>query len=174
MRDRSVRRHLELTFLLIAVIASGGCSMRGRRSEIMLPAQMQLPKRFTSTVAVIATGDQQGYIRSADLQAAIEDAIARSGLFASVVHGGHADYRLEVDLDAMPGSGFTLTAVVGGAWRLVNQTTNRVVLDKFVRTTDTKSSSDAFNGFTRVQLAIEGATRKFIAEGLSAIAGLEL
>ena len=99
-------------------------------------------------------------VRSLDLEAAIETSITKSGVFSKVIQGSGANYRLMVEADATAtDAGFNMTVTMGGTWRLIKVSTNKVVMDEFVTMSLTATVCDAFSGRTRVKLAIGGRRR---------------
>ena len=115
-------------------------------------------------------------ISDADLKAAIEDAIANSKLFKTVVQGNNGDYQLSVRVTSLtkPIFGTTFTVDMETAWSLTRMSDRSSVMRKSVKSTGTATMGEAFVAVTRLRLAVEAAARDNIAQGLQAMAGLDL
>ncbi len=171
--------HSILLFLFILLtFAIQGCSVNPVASDMV--GEIAIVKNHPYTVSLELQGDEGDgflettFIRTLDLRAAIETSIIQSKLFTKIVQT-NADYCLKIDADVQaPEGGYVYTAAVGGVWLLSNCTTNNVVMDEFIRTSDTKTFGDAFNGNTRMRLALGEASKKFIEEGLNKITKLDL
>lgn len=169
-------------FAAIAVAAAlAGCATPAHQGN-MAAAPVASTKKFPHSVNVetrggSATGPMDSSnVSNEDLKAAIEASITTSGLFKSVLPTKNADYELSVTVAALDkpvfGGAFTVTLDTG--WNLVRKSDGAVVLRKAVRSAHTVQMSEAFVGATRLRLALEGAVRKNISEGLQAIAELPL
>lgn len=159
-------------FLIILLVGNvTGCSIAPSASE-MIPDNLSFVKHYPYTVSLDIKGDEGDWsagtlISSVDLEAAIETSITQSGVFSKVIQGSGADYRLTVEADATtPVAGFDMTVTVGGTWRLIKVSTNKVIMDEFVTTSHTATIGDAFIGMMRLKLAVAGAAKKFVAEGM--------
>lgn len=171
------------TFVLgaIAVVVLSGCASSANR-EAMTAQDMQVAKRHERTVVVKTTGGSEtgamdsSNIADADFKAAIEDSIKNSKVFQSVVQGKESDYDLSVSIVQLekPVFGLTFTVNMEAAWVLVKQSDRSVVMKKSVKSTHSASFSDAAAGVTRLRLAVEGAAKKNIEQGLQAISTLSL
>jgi hypothetical protein len=109
-----------------------------------------------------------------DLKAAIESSIIQSKLFRSVVQGRTGDYELAVSITQLskPGFGTSFTVDLDAGWALTRVSDKSVVMRKAVKSSHTATMSDAVVGAVRMRLAVEGAVRDNIAQGLKAIADL--
>jgi len=167
--------------LVATALALGGCATPAHQ-ESMAPVAVQSTKKLPFTVRVETRGGaatglvDSSNVADADLKAAIETSIRQSGLFKSVTAGNEGDYVLTVSIAGLDkpmfGGAFTVTLDTG--WSLVRASDRSVVLRKAVRSSHTTSMSEAFVGTTRLRLAVEGAVRKNISEGLQAIADAPL
>ena len=173
----SIKHSLRLFLFVLLTFTIQSCSVNPAASA-MVPDKIVIIKHHPYTVSLevrVDEGDgflENTLIKALDLQVAIETSINQSGLFTKVVQG-NADYCLKVDADVPPVGGYIIIATVGGGWRLSNCTTKHVVMDKFIRTSDKKTFGDAFNGNTRLRLAVGGAVKKFVEEGLNQITQLD-
>jgi hypothetical protein len=115
-------------------------------------------------------------IGNPELKAAIEKSIVDSRLFREVVQGQGGEYRLSVTVVQIskPVFGFDFTVSMEAGWSLVRMRDNQVVLRKAITSSHTATMGDAFAGVRRLQLAVEGAARSNIEQGLAAIAALDL
>jgi len=157
-----------------------GCSVRVEPLAIV-PDQIQLQRHHPYSVMIDTVGTEGDeiitptLIAGNDFREALERAISESKLFASVVRNSQADYHLEVEAKGTaPVAGFNMTCRVGGAWKLTEQNSGRIVFDEFLTAKATKGVGDAFVGATRVRLALEEASQAFILEGLQRLGRLEL
>jgi len=163
----------------IAVLA--GCAAPANR-EAMSPPNVTVAKKFPYTVFVETRGGSEtgamesSNISNEDLKAAIESAIVKSALFRSVIQGKTADYELAVTVAQVSkpilGASFTVTMEAG--WSLTMASDKSVVMRKVIASSHTAAWNEAFAGTTRLRLALEGAARENISQGLQAIAQLDL
>ncbi|MCP5267944.1 MAG: hypothetical protein H6943_02780 [Zoogloeaceae bacterium] len=178
MKNRSV---FALALAVIAAAALSGCASSANR-EAMTAQDMTLAKRHDQTVSVKTAGGSEtgamdsSNIEDADFKAAIEDSIKNSKVFRSIVQGKEADYELSVSIIHLdkPVFGLTFTVNMEATWVLVKQSDRSVVMKKSIQSTHSAGFSDAAAGVTRLRLAVEGAARKNIEQGLQAIAALSL
>ncbi len=172
------------SFVLIligAVMALTGCASPANR-EAMQSAPIASAHKSNHTVVVKTSGGGEtgamdsSNIADADLKTAIESSITQSGVFAHVIQGTGADYDLSVTIIRLskPLMGFSMTVTMEAAWSLVKSADKSVVLRKPVTSTFTAGMGDAFAGVTRLRMAVEGAARENIAQGLNAISELKL
>lgn len=115
-------------------------------------------------------------ISDTDFAKAIEESIINGRIFTSVVHGKASDYELGVTIlnfnKPMFGGSFTITLET--AWSLTNTTTREAVMRKNITSTHTASFGDSVVAVTRFRLALEGAARKNIKQGLEEIAQIAI
>jgi len=88
-----------------------------------------------------------------------------------VVQGQGGDYELAVTVTQLdkPLFGGSFTVTMETAWSLTRSSDRAVIMRKAVRGSHTATMSDAFVGATRLRLALEGAVRDSITQGLLAI-----
>jgi hypothetical protein len=179
MTALSIRR-CGIALLAIAALLAG-CAAPAHK-ESMAPVALTPANKHPHTVRVETRGGAEtgvmdsSNIGNADLKAAIETSIRQSGLFKSVVQGKEGDYELTVNIIQLDkplfGGAFTVTLETG--WTLAKAADRSIVLRKAVRTSHTATMSDSFVGVTRLRLAVEGAVRENIRQGLQAVSEAKL
>jgi hypothetical protein len=181
MTGNRIARLIGAAAVTLAVLGLAGCATPAQK-ENMSATALPSSKKLPYTVSVETRGGQEtgamdsSNVSNADLKAAIESSITKSGLFKSVVPGKDGDYELSVTVTQLSkpvfGGAFTVTMETG--WSLVRARDKSVVMRKAVKSSHTAEMSDSFVGVTRLRLALEGAVRKNITEGLQSIAELPL
>jgi hypothetical protein len=175
--------NVALFSLIGAMSVSGltGCASPASQEAMQAPAITTTNKHPYSVSVRTAGGSETGAmdssnISNADFKAAIEKSIVESGVFNSVVEGNDSDYQLSVTITQMskPLFGFSFTVTMEAAWSLVKTSDKSIVMRKAIQSSYTASASDAFVGATRLRLAVEGAARENIKNGLKEISGLKL
>jgi len=177
----SITKRLGTAALAVAIVLLAGCAAPAHK-ENMAAAPVASTKKLPYSVHVEAKGGAEtgvmdsSNVSSADLKAAIEASITKSNLFKSVVQGKDGDYDLTVTVTQLDkplfGGAFTVTLETG--WALTKVSDKSIVLRKAVRSSHTAQLSDSFIGVTRLRLALEGAVRNNISQGLQAISELPL
>lgn len=172
-----------ITALLIgiAVVGLTGCASPAAR-ESMSAQNLTIAKHHPYAVSVNTTGGSEtgaldsSNVSNEDLKAALETSIADSRLFKQVIQGKGGDYELNVAVVQLdkPMFGASFTVRLETAWTLTKVGDHSVAMRKAIVSSHTASMSDSLLGVTRLRLAVEGATRKNIEEGLQAIASLSL
>jgi hypothetical protein len=158
-----------------------GCASPATR-EAMSAQNLTLAKKHPYDVSVNTRGGNEtsamdsSNISDADLKAAIESSIAESKLFKSVIQEKGGDYELSVTVTQMSkpiiGASFTVDLETG--WSLVKTSDQSVAMRKVIKSSHTATMGDSLLGAARLRMAVEGAARKNIAEGLAAISALDL
>lgn len=171
------RRAIGIVILLSAVLVLGGCATSANK-ESMAVAPAVVLKKFPYSVRVETRGGSEtgamdsSNISNADLKAAIEASIATSGLFKTLTQA-NSEYELTVALTQLSkpvfGGAFTVDMETG--WSLVKASDKSVIMRKVIRSSHTATFSDSLVGVTRLRLAVEGAARKNIEDGLKAVSG---
>ena len=171
-----------LSWAILLLIATGlqGCASPATVQGMV--AQAQIIKTQPFAVTVNARGGSEtgamdpSMISDTDFAKAIEESIINGRVFIKVVHGKDSDYELGVTLlnfnKPMFGASFTITLETG--WSLTNTKTREIYLRKNIKSTHTASFSDSAVGVTRFRLALEGAARENIKNGLEEISRLPL
>lgn len=172
---------VSLVTVLAVAGASGltGCASPASR-ESMQAASVTLAKKHPYSVSVrTAGGNETGAldtpsIADADFKAAIEKSIVQSGVFKSVIEGKGSDYELSVTITQItkPLFGFSFTVTMEAAWSLVKASDRSIVMRKAIQSSYTANMNDSFAGVTRLRLAVEGAARENISDGLKEISSL--
>ena len=167
--------------VLAAVVGLAGCASSANR-EAMVSSDLKVAKQHDRSVAVKTGGGSQtgamdsSNISDEDLKAAIEDSIVQNKIFNTVVQGKAADYDLMVTIVHLdkPVFGLSFSVEIEATWVLVNQSDRSVVFKRSIKSSNTATFGDSAVGVTRLRLALEGAARKNIEQGLKAISSLSL
>lgn len=165
----------------LAVAGLTGCASPAERSA-MVPASLAVTQKHDASVAVKTAGGSatgamdSSNVSDADLKAAIEEAISKHGVFKQIVQGKGSDYELSVTIIQLdkPLLGASFTVTLEAAWTLTRLSDRSTVLRKSIRTVHTVGMGEAFVGVTRLRLAVEGAVRSNIQQGLEDISRLRL
>ena len=160
----------------------GGCATPADNRAMAVSAPAQPGKQHPFSVGVATAGGAETSslgstnIGNPDLKAAIEKSIVDNRLFREVVQAPGGQYQLSVTIVQMskPVFGFDFTVSMEAGWSLVRVRDNQVVLRRAITSSHTATMGDAFAGVKRLQLAVEGAARSNIQQGLAAIAALDL
>ena len=152
------------------------------QKEAMVAPHLVVAKKQPYSVDVRTSGGAEADaagpsgVSNADLKAAIEKSITDSGVFKSIVQGTGGDYDLTVALVNVnrPAFGASMTVGLEASWALTKTSDHSIVWRKSIFTTHTTGALEAFAGAERVRMAVEGAARDNIAQGLQAIGELNL
>jgi hypothetical protein len=174
--------HSGIVALVVAAAALGGCASPADKQAMTVSKTAAGGKQQPYTVAVTATGGAEtsavssSNIGNADLKAAIESSIKETHAFRDVVQGKDGQYELLVNVVSLskPSFGLSFTVDLECGWTLTRVSDQKIMLRKSIASTSTASMGDAFAGVTRLRLAVEGAARANIAQGLTAIGQLDL
>lgn len=175
MTTRTCRR-AAAGVIVMAVAGLTGCASTATREAMSVGAPAT--KSYPYSVSVQTRGGTEttamtgSTISNEELKAAIESSIVDSKLFRSVVQGGDGDYELTVTVTQLtkPVFGASFTVDLETGWALAKGSDKTVVMRKGIKSSHTATLDDAVVGATRMRLAVEGAARKNIAQGLQAIA----
>ena len=175
--------NINKSILLLAFVALffSGCASPAT-TEGMKAQILNLQNKHSFSVSVQTEGGRKtnplwtSEISSESFAQAIQDSIAESGLFRSVVTGKSGDYLLEVNLINMdkPLVGFDMTVNMAVNWTLTHIPTKKIVSQDLISKSYTATVGDAVVAIRRLRLAEEGAARKNIQEGLNRISQLKL
>lgn len=175
-KNNRVLRLVAAVAAAAALAGLGGCAAPAHK-ENMEAAPIASTRKLPYSVSVQTSGGQEtgamdsSNVSNADLKAAIESSITKSSLFRNVVQGRNGDYELTVTVAQLTkplfGASFTVTMEAG--WSLVRTSDRSVVMRKAIKSSHTAAMGDSLVGVTRLRLAVEGAVRKNIEEGLKAI-----
>ena len=172
---------LTLPTLALAAFGLAGCAFTAD-TQAMMPPALELSQRHPGSVVVVATGTPRtlGIGRASISDAALRDAVAgairSSGLFAEVLEGERADYRLEVEVRELekPESGLDMTAALTTHWQLERSATRERVWSEDVSTSFRATPDDGETLEERRRVAIEGAVRRAIEQALGSLSSVEL
>ena len=169
-----------VTGILIVTVVVGlsGCASTATREAMLVGAPAT--RNYPYSVSVQTRGGTEtsattgSTVSNEELKAAVEGSIMQSKLFKSVVQGGNGDYEITVIVTQLtkPVFGASFTVEMEAGWALTKVSDKAVVLRKVVKSAHTATLDDAIVGATRMRIAVEGAARKNIAQGLQAIADL--
>ena len=164
--------------IVTAVAGLSGCASTATREAMLVGAPAT--RNYPYSVSVQTRGGTEtsattgSTVSNEELKAAVEGSIMQSKLFKSVVQGGNGDYEITVIVTQLtkPVFGASFTVEMEAGWALTKVSDKAVVLRKVVKSAHTATLDDAIVGATRMRIAVEGAARKNIAQGLQAIADL--
>ena len=170
-------------FLILACIVclQSGCASPASKKAMVIHT-VQATQQYDKTVSINTNGGQEidglgrSDISNSDFAAAIEESIIENKLFTQVIHGNGSDYLLNVAIISIskPVFGGNFTVDMESGWTLTDQTNQKNVMRKSIKSSHTATMGQAFSGAKRLRLAVEGAARKNIQKGLMAISELQL
>jgi len=180
MIHTTFRRAGALAILAVVVVVAGCASSANR--EAMAPSSIASSKKLPYSLSVRTGGGNEtsalgsSEISNEDLRAAIEKSVTQTALFKEVVKGKSGDYELSVSVAKLtkPMFGGSFTVEMEAGWSLVKTSDKSVVMRKSVTSSHTATMGDSLVGVTRLRLAVEGAARNNIKQGLEAISALDL
>lgn len=168
--------------VLIGVVAVlSGCASPASK-EAVVAHGIAIDMHHQKTVSIVTNGGSETgaldtpNISNEDLAAAIEESITENKLFTQVIHDGDSDYLLSVNIVSMtkPLFGASFTVRMEAAWSLSEQKTKQVVMRESITSSYTATMGQALVAVTRLRLAVEGAVRENIKQGLTKISQLQL
>lgn len=177
----NLRNMLAVTCSALLIVGLSGCASSANK-EAMVASDIQIAKKHDRSVSVRTGGGAEttamdsSNIADTDLKAAIEDSIIKTQVFKSVLQGKDSDYDLAVSIVRLekPVFGLTFTVNMEATWVLVKQSDKSVVMKKSIQSSSTATFSDAAAAVTRLRLAVEGAAKRNIEQGLQALSALSL
>lgn len=169
------------TILTGAVGGLIGCATPATK-EAMTADKVVVAKKHPRTVSITAQGGSEtgvmdsSNISNSDFAKAIETSIVKNGLFTQVLEGGSGDYLLNVAITSIskPMFGASFTVNMEAGWTLMEKSTGKIVMRESIRSSSTVTMGQALIGVERLRLAVEGAARENIRDGLAAISKLKL
>jgi hypothetical protein len=178
--NRTLRSALAAATTVTLLLA--GCATPADKQAMTVQKTAVAGKQQPYSVSVATSGGTEtgtldsSNIGNADLKAAIEASIRETKTFREVVQGKAGQYELSVNVISLskPSIGLSFTVDLEAGWTLTRASDRQVVLRKAIKSSHTASMSDAFAGVVRLRLAVEGAARSNIAQGLAAIGQLDL
>lgn len=167
--------------LLLASICLSSCASPASK-DALIAHDIQKVQHHRKTVAINTQGGSEtgaldsSNVSNSDFSKAIEESIIENGVFTQVIHGNEADYLLNVTIVSMskPLFGGSFTVDMEAAWSLSDLKTKNYVTRESIKSSHTATMGEAFVGVTRLRLAVEGAVRKNIEQGILAISQLHL
>lgn len=161
---------LHLSALAVALV-TGGCATVS--TSALVPQTLTLERIVGGTVSIQAAGSpKRAYlmrplVSSEAIQDALTAAVEEAGLFDGIVPGG-ADRNLVVTIERIdePEIGLDQTCTVTLRWRLTSGDGSRTIWEDRITTERTLDFLDEIDSEARGQLAIEGALRSNLREGL--------
>ena len=171
-----MNRNVLMVMFVVVLTVFGGCASPANR-DAMSVAGPVVRQPIGATVSVETRGGAEtdavgvSNVSDADFKAAIESSILKTRLFKSVAPGKGGDYELSVVISDVrkPIFGASFTVDMEAGWSLVKAADKSVVMRKVIKSTHTVGAFESFAGATRLRLALEGAARKNIEQGLRAI-----
>lgn len=181
MTIQNTLRRFGLLALLAGAAVLTGCATSANR-DAMAADSIASSKKNPYTLSIRTGGGNEtsalgsSEISNDDLRAAIEASVKKTALFKEVVLGKSGDYELSVSVARLtkPMFGASFTVEMEAGWSLIKTSDKSVVLRKSITSSHTASMGDSLVGVTRLRLAVEGAARNNIKQGLEAIAALNL
>jgi len=176
----SISGRVTRILIVTAVVGLAACASAPNREAMTVGTPATKGHPYSVSVQTQGGKDTSAMtgsnVSNEDLKAAIESSIIQSKLFKSVVQGKNGDYELTVTVTQItrPLIGVSFTVNMEAGWALTKVSDRTVAMRKVINSSHTATMGDAVVGATRMRMAIEGATRNNIAQGLQAIAELKL
>jgi hypothetical protein len=172
---------LGLLSVLVCACMLSGCASPALQ-EAMVAHAIPEVRQHNKTISIKTQGGAEidglgrSDISNNDFAKAIEKSIIENELFTQVIHSTGSDYVLNVAIVSMnkPVFGGDFTVDMESAWTLSDPVTPKNIMRKSIKSSHTATMGEAFGGAKRLRLAVEGAARKNIQQGLMAISELHL
>jgi len=174
---------IPLLALTAALLGLCGCAAPAPSGGMVASPAGDLTKH-PEAVSVTVTGGAEVSSNSAsqvanpDFTAALIKSIKQSGIFAKIVPGGEpgAVYELQVAIGVLdqPVIGADMTATLEARWKLVRHSNGYVMWDETIKSSHTAGAREAFTGIERMRLAIDGAAKDNIRQGITRLGTLAL
>lgn len=170
-----------VTLLACGLLMTMGCAIAVDRAALV-PTTYQLRSHHGGSLSIFVSGGEESglwngtRISNEDFDSAVRQAVARSGLFTSVVDKSGAHFRLDAVLRGLfqPGPGLGMDAQIGVFWALKSVSLEGVVWQDLIVTTGSASVGDAFGAGTRMRIAVERAANKNIQRAIEEMSLLNL
>lgn len=164
----------------IAVLLSGCASPASK--DALIAHDIPEIQHHQKTVAISTQGGHEtsamdsSNVSNSDFARAIEESVIENDLFTQVIHDNGSDYLLNVTIVNMskPLFGASFTVTMEAAWSLSDSKTKKFVMRESIKSSHTTTMGEAFAGVTRLRIALEGAVRENIQQGIIAISKLNL
>jgi hypothetical protein len=195
------KREQRRTFILIGLALTSasllmtGCASPPPQASAMVPNNLTASKHYHGSVSVNVTcsghadivRNVDGIKRDADriaviisnedFSSALAETLKQCALFSSVTHTNE-DYRLNVDFKQvrMPDpADYALVTTIASQWQLIRIRDSAVLMDENVATPYfAQQQGTAFTIRNHLRMAVEGAARANIAEGIRRLSELNL
>lgn len=162
---------MRLQLLLMSALLGAGCTTVA--SPLLVPQALAVEGDIGGSVSITAAGSaKRAYIMrplvpAEAIEEALTAAVQAAGLFDEVVPAG-GDRQLKVTIERLdePEIGIDQTCTVTLAWRLSTGDRARTLWEQRITTTRTVNSLDELDSEARGQLAIEGAIRRNLRQGI--------
>jgi len=157
-----------------------GCAANSTR---MVPDSFEVVKKHSHTVTVNeSVGGREtnplwtSQISNSEFAKALSEALAKSGVFQSVIKGKGADYILDVTIlhYDQPILGIDIDIRMKTTWELTDAKTLKPVWTDTFETTYRAKLTDALIAAERLQKANEGSARTNIKEGIKRLSMLDI
>jgi hypothetical protein len=168
--------------MLLSAMLFMGCASPVTKDGIM-PTSFNIVNRSPKVVVVTARGGEKTSLeklsRADDelLQEVIIESIKKSGLFSMAIKSGTADYKLDavmlVVIQPSIIGPYALKGRVRMLWKLTRVQDGEPVFQDVIDTEHSTTIGEAFNGYTRLRKATEGAIRKNIQQAIERISKTE-
>jgi len=182
IKDRFLGKHYPpVLFVVVLVLMLYGCSTTAKH-EGMTPLTFEPGTKHPKTVSINVVGGEEfdglgrPQISNGALKQALADSITKSQMFSAVIEGMKSDYFLMITIFSFdqPVFGFSFTVKMEAGWTLKDAVSGETVWQEAIKSENTATTEDAFAARTRLRLAVEGAARNNISQGLEKISRLNL
>lgn len=172
---------LKLIVTCVFVWNISACAMPATH-EAMIPQLHEITKQNNASIEVIIDGGRdtnplwRTQISNDVYRLALIESISKSNLFSDTTKGSKSDYQLFVNLLSLEydGSGLDIIVTLETGWNLKRASTDKIIWRGDIISRHTATFSDAFVGITRMRLAVEGAAKTNIKDGLLRVSKLDL
>lgn len=180
--NRTVVSVIGCFIAVLVLISTTGCITASPAQTASMVPNVRVFKTHPGSISVMVSGGEEtnplwvSKISNRAFEAALIEGLQHSQTFEHTFSSGSSDYHLEVTLMNLgqPLVGFDMTVTLTSQWKLSKNNSASVIWSETVSTTHTATTSDAFVGVIRLQMATEGAARKNIEGGIQRLAALRL
>ena len=176
--SRMILKKITMSILALCLfLLMNGCYNYDAEASRMVPGNFEVTNKHHSTIILNeSVGGKEARspllytsdISNSAFTEALNNALAKSGVFQGVIKDGDADYILDVtilDYDQQPWGGFHFDISISVKWELTDTET---LVPVWSDTFETSS------GHKRRQKAMEGSARENIREGIRRLSLLNL
>jgi hypothetical protein len=176
--EETAVRPLPLSIVSLTLTLAGCASPLS--VSAMVPEKVEIEHTFDASVSVRAQGSEGSFLSHAilpseDLQASLVQALSQSKLFRTIGPTA-ADWELTVSVSKLvePETGLDMSATVFLDWLLAKSGTGAIAWNETIATSFTATTFDADFMEERQLLAVQGAVRENIEQGLARLSHLDL